>query len=166
MSDQEVSHFGTDARDQWERVLRWHARLQPAVPEEQPAKDQALDDLWCFFRNCNDLTDWVIRAGVKPEADVYALVEGSEDLKICRDIANGVTHYKLSPQRQTTTNPNWTTATYFTYTRREGQEWHETAHRVFLLDSAQRFNVTTTRDLFAVADACVGAWRVFLNLRR
>jgi hypothetical protein len=146
-------------------VLRWHARLQPAVPEDQPAEDRALDDLWSFFRNCNDLTDWIIKAGVKPEADVHAFVQANEDLKICRDIANGVTHYKLSPLRQTTTNPHWTTTTYYTYAG-YGEEWHETAHRVFVLDSTQRFRVTATRDLFAVADACVGAWRVFLDRRR
>jgi hypothetical protein len=168
MSDLELSHFGTDARDQWERVLRWHDRLTPllsAFPEEEPARSYALDDLWTFFRNCNDLTEWVIKAGVKPRADVYAFIEASEDLKICRDIANGVTHYKLSPLRQTTTHKNWTTATYYTYAG-YGDELHETAHRVFVLDSAQRFSVTATRDLFAVADACVGNWRVFLNLRR
>jgi hypothetical protein len=162
MTDLELSHFGTDAQDQWQRVLRWHSRLRP-IREGEPAELEALDDLWAFFNNCNDLTHWVIRAGVRRKDAVHAFVEASEPLKICRDIANGVTHYRLSPLRQTTTHGNWTTATYFTYAG-YGDELHETAHRVFVLDQGERFTVTATRDLFAIADECVAAWRRFLDV--
>ena len=161
-----LSHLGGDALDQWERVLRWHDRLTPlltAFPEDEPAKSYALDDLWAFFRNCYDLTDWVARAGVKSQEDVYQFVDASEPMRICRDIANGIAHYRLSPQKQTTTNANWTTTTYYTYVGR-GDEWREHAHRVFVKDQAARFDVTATHDLFQVADACVAAWRSFLDV--
>jgi len=45
-----------------------------------------------------------------------------------------------------------------------GDELHETAHRVFVLDQGQRFNVTATRDLLPVADAYVAAWGNFLDI--
>jgi hypothetical protein len=58
----DLSHFGGDAVDQWERVQRWHERLVPiraALPEDEPAKAYALDDPWAFFMNCFHLSDWV-----------------------------------------------------------------------------------------------------------
>ncbi len=162
-----LSHLGGDALDQWERVLRWHEWLTPlltAFPENEPAKSYALDDLWAFFRNCYDLTDWVVRAGVKSQEEVYGFVDASEPMRICRDIANGVTHYRLSPEKQTTTNPNWTTMTYYTYVGREVDDLREVAHRVFVKDQAERFDIAATRDLLEVADACVAAWRSFLDI--
>jgi hypothetical protein len=167
MSGLDLSHFGTDALDQWERVIRWHERLTPfrtAFPEQEPARSYALDDVWAFFMNCYHLRDWLIRAGVKSQKEVDSFIDQSQAMRLCRDVANGVKHYKLNPRKPTTTNANWTTMTYYTYTGREGEALREHAHRVFLPDQAKRFKVTAARDVFEVADACMTAWRGFLNI--
>lgn len=171
MSDADLSHLGTDALDQWQRVLRWHDRLTPlltAFPEEEPARSYALDDVWAFFMNCYHLRDWLIRAGVKGQQEVDDFIDQSEAMQLCRDVANGIKHYRLDPRRPTTTNANWTTMTYYTYGTYGGpeDELRERAHRIFLPDQAKRFEVTATRDVFEVADACVAAWRIFLDLSR
>jgi hypothetical protein len=157
-----LSHLGTDWLDQWRRVLRWHARLariRTALPEADPEKAVALDEVFAFFMNCYHLADWVETSGTKTPQEVEAFIGQSEPMQLCRDVCNGLKHSRLYG---TATNPNWsTTASYFyEYERTESglQQVREGAHWVFVTDHGER-------DMFHLADQCVAAWRRFLPLR-
>jgi hypothetical protein len=95
-----LSHLGTTGRDQWERVLRWHgrlARIRAALPSRGIAKQLALDDVFAFFMNCYHLADWISRDGEKTKLEVDAFMKRSKPMQLCRDVCNGLKHYRLDP---------------------------------------------------------------------
>jgi len=161
------SHLGTDWRDQWERVLRWHQRataVRAALPASGPAKTRALDDILAFFMNSYHLADWVHRDGAKPPQDVQTFIEGDSSMLVCRDICNGLKHYRLDPAYPSTSDSDWSTATRpldpivisgghssRMVGGQRGSRW------VFEHDGGDR-------DMFDLADACVEAWRKFLRI--
>jgi hypothetical protein len=155
-----LSHLGTNGRDQWERVQRWHARLariRAALPRRGPEKQIALDDVFAFFMNCYHLADWIAQDGEKPRHEVEALIKQSEPMRLCRDVCNGLKHYRLDPGRHSE-NPNWTTTTMITF--RTGPVPPEpseiTPGWVIVTEAGGR-------DMFDLADACVAEWRRFLD---
>lgn len=54
-----------------------------------------LDFLLAFFASCFDLRDWLIASGVDRES-VTALFRGNVELRVCRDIANGFKHFRIT----------------------------------------------------------------------
>jgi hypothetical protein len=155
-----LSHLGTTGRDQWDRVLRWHhrlARIRAVLPRSGPEKRYALDDIFAFFMNCYHLADWIAQDGEKPRHEVEAFIDQSEPMRLCRDVCNGLKHYRLDPGRRSE-NPNWTTTTVITF--EAGAEppapSEITAGWVILTEGR-------TIDMFELADACVAEWRRFLD---
>ena len=161
------SHLGTDWRDQWERVKRWHRRLERirAAPplKGAPEEPQALDEVFAFFMNCYHLADWLANDHDNPHPEVWPFVEGSEPLRLCRDVCNGLKHYRLDPAKRTTHNPNWTTTAISEPVVITGQGSRLVGPRpprwVFLTDQGER-------DMFAVADECMEAWTGFIEQPR
>jgi hypothetical protein len=88
-------------REQWERVLRWHARwthLTDGQPLDQPLDMAHLrDDMLAFFQNAHHLKDWLGNdpASGKSHAEVEAIVRSSDNLKRCADLCNGAKHFTL-----------------------------------------------------------------------
>jgi len=87
--------------EQWNRVMRWHSRLQNfnsfnhSVNSEEP-----LDYTYAFFLNCFHLKNWLIKDYPERKSEIEALYDkkaGSIYLKICADIANANKHLKLNP---------------------------------------------------------------------
>lgn len=62
------SHLGEGWQGQWDRVGRWHGRLdriRGSLPDAEPEKMLALDDVFAFFMKCSHLRDWLIGSGEK-----------------------------------------------------------------------------------------------------
>lgn len=152
-----VSHLGTDWRDQWARVLRWHARLntfRENLPEDYMVEARALrlDDLFAFFMNCLHLTDWLKNSGAKTKKELDEFFDREPAMRLCRDVANGLKHYRLDPDREPApANPGWSTT--------------ESRMTVMPPEPARWFFVGETgwHDMFETADACVAAWGRFLE---
>ena len=117
-----TAHTGEKWQDQWDRLRRWHQRLQPIrakLPANNPEKALALDDVFAFFMNCYHLQDWVKKDGYKTEQQVNDFIfgvggaGGSDALRLCRDVCNGLKHYELQTWPHPPANPNWSTATIY-----------------------------------------------------
>src|SRR5260370_12690727 len=109
-----TSHLGTGWQDQRARVGRWHKRLTSlsyGIPTDVH-KAEALDDVYAFFMNCYHLRDWIIQSEFRDRADVDAFIDGNLALSLCRDICNGMKHFRIDPARASSA-PNWSTATTF-----------------------------------------------------
>jgi len=162
------SHLGTDVLDQWRRVNRWHSRLdriRRALPDADPDKSLALDDVWAFFENCFHLRDWVIRSDKDPkkrQPQVDAFIDANAAMRLCRDVANGVKHYRLDPARPTTSDPNWSTATRHepVVTTGKGSRIAGGQPARWVFTGVGKGEI----DMFDVADQCVSAWRSFLKI--
>jgi hypothetical protein len=148
------SHLGTDWKDQWQRVLRYH--LDVAIPLlDSYDHDRLVDGVVTFCKECDALPEWLIRSGFAKDA-VHSVVAGSPALLWARDIANGMGHFKLNPAKATTTHKEWTTThTEMVYVSGEGAP---SADRWVFTD----LDTGETLSPNALADACVEAWRNFL----
>jgi hypothetical protein len=81
-------------KGQYNRVLRWQARVLDAV-NGKPSADE-LDFLLAFFQNCLHLRDWLLADGVVDESELQALFQAHIELQICRDLANGFKHHTIN----------------------------------------------------------------------
>jgi hypothetical protein len=79
--------------EQWKRVDRSWERLQAAYGKWTPT-DEIVDLFFAFFQNTFHMRDWFLASGLD-RARVEA-VFNSHSLKLCRDIANGIKHCKVS----------------------------------------------------------------------
>jgi len=85
-------------REQYDRMMRWHARLS----ESTSVDDRRVDEFYAFFTCSFHLKDWLtadLPAASGIEADVEAFVNGRLWLKLCADIANGSKHFRLDRRR-------------------------------------------------------------------
>ena len=160
-----TSHLGTGWQDQRARVGRWHKRLFAigfGIPTDM-SKADALDFVFAFFMNCYHLRDWVIGSGFKPEADVDAFIRGNPDMALCRDICNGLKHFRIHAKGASA--PNWSTATMFPSTTTVPAVPVPVPGREPIPD--ERWEITTGTDnidMFDLADRCLAAWDRFLAL--
>ncbi|HZR17353.1 MAG TPA: hypothetical protein VFE51_08500 [Verrucomicrobiae bacterium] len=84
-------------RDQWERLLRWFARVE-AIHKKSLRKEIDADDndvVIAFFQNCNHLRDWLKASRPELESDLNALFRGNFEMRACRNICDGYKHKKL-----------------------------------------------------------------------
>jgi hypothetical protein len=114
--------------------------------------------------NCYHLGDWVKKDGKKTEDEVNKFIFGSDPMRLCRDVCNGLKHYELQAKPYAPSNPNWSTATVYPptiVTAARGK-----SHVVGTAPPHWVFTDTVRgdRDMFELADECVGAWRKFLGL--
>jgi len=79
--------------EQWKRVDRSWGRVQQAYGSWTSA-DEMVDLFFAFFQNTFHLRDWFLASGLDC-VKVDALF-GSHSLQLCRDIANGSKHCKIS----------------------------------------------------------------------
>lgn len=145
--------------EQYERMKRRRTRLSEHMHgrtrEEQ--NERVLDDFHAFFESCFHLRDWIINDdGIAiPEQEVRRLVNNSEWLGLCADIANGSKHAVLRYARR---DPD-THVRGETFSQRLGP----------LMFEASVFEVTTSTqeyDAFKVADECIGEWDNFLKEKK
>jgi len=145
-------------REQYDRVMRWHARITEATVVDE----RHLDDLHAFLICCHHLKDWLsadptLDGAVKRGAQ--ELVRHDEWLRLSADLANGSKHLVL--------NRWWTSG----IAHLDKTEW------AVELKSGPGFAIRETFDVpvvrgahgeqvaITVADRCVAAWNAFLGER-
>ena len=169
-----ASHIGTGWEDQWDRVRRWHRRVR-VIGDRAPAggvfpnpmggqgvyEAWALDLIYAFFMNCYHLRDWLIRSGAATKDDVDDHIDHSDALRWCRDICNGMKHFKLDADKRTTTYQSWTTASESKVVVSGSPDRPEPVAGFYwsFVDPP----TGTTRDMFQLADACMKDWATFLK---
>jgi hypothetical protein len=85
-------------REQYDRMLRWHARINEATHVD----DRFLDECYAFFTCCFHVKDW-LKADVAVPHEVRDLVEQYVErnlwLRLSADLANGSKHMILDHPR-------------------------------------------------------------------
>lgn len=87
---------GTGYRDQLDRARRFLERVQSLDPRRDVDYQ---DDVWAFFQNCWHIKDWLrfdYRLQETVRRKVVQEVHKSRVLRVCRDMANGTKHRKLT----------------------------------------------------------------------
>lgn len=80
------SHYGF--------ILRWHARVRNAA--NGVASGEELDFLLTFFMYCFHLRDWLEKSSAVTRNEMTFLFKANPELRLCRDIANGFKHMRLT----------------------------------------------------------------------
>jgi len=87
---------GSGYRAQLDRSRRFLDRVQSIDPRRDVDYQ---DDVWAFFQNCWHLKDWLShdhRVPYSVRKNALAAAHRSRVLKVCRDMANGTKHRKLT----------------------------------------------------------------------
>jgi hypothetical protein len=116
--------------------------------ESAYADDRFLDDVWAFFVSCFSLRDWLKNDNVASGAELRQLFASSMELRVCRDVANGAKHYKLT---QSSTDG-------FAVGRQ-----YKAPPFIMFTDSAAGDQLS---DVLTVADACLERWTKFLESKK
>jgi hypothetical protein len=143
--------------EQFERVRRWHMRLQPIAEGivEVESLDQYRDDMFAFFMNCYHLKDWIKNDPSAPHLNklVEAYITASTALSLCADLCNGIKHLVLDSSRSGS-NPQISPKDY---------------HRIDLGAPAAKSGATIlvitdtgNYDAFDLAGSCIDEWQLFL----
>jgi hypothetical protein len=91
-----VTKSGSGYRNQLDRARRFLARVQSLDPRRDVDYQ---DDVWAFFQNCWHIKDWLHHDYKVPQSirdRVIAEAHASRILHVCRDMANGTKHRKLT----------------------------------------------------------------------
>lgn len=152
--------------EQFERIKRWHKILNE-IRVSNSSEDEAdyqVDCIYAFFINCYHLKDWLLHSKVVDKSKINGFIKKNKEMKICRDICNGIKHLSL-------TNPSighnikcdcgWHGVTL----HREYDSFQEVLKNANPLQNAtytvladfEKFNV------FELADRCVELWKNFME---
>lgn len=137
---------------QYQRLLRWHERLQgirtarlEQVPEEH------FDDVITFFQCCYSMRDWLIGAGYEKKS-IDDAISTSLPMKACRDVCNRTKHYSIM---KPSLDPHWSIGREY-IPLDSGIERSGLTETWFLIAGEHKW------DIFEVADSCVHFWKDFL----
>jgi hypothetical protein len=136
---------------QYHRLRRWHDRVRRAA-NSQPSRDE-FDFLLAFFESCFHLRDWLLADKVVTKVELDSLFNSYIELGICRDIANGFKHSKItwpSVDAGFTIVREYVPDDWPSSYRYPNGKWTVLAsdHQLGLVD---------------LADNCVGIWQRFLS---
>jgi hypothetical protein len=93
--------LGHGWKAQWSRVLRRLDDVRAVYAGREGGTDNAVDTVQSFFEAVHHLKDWLgndASSGVT-KADGDQLINGSRDLQLCADLANGAKHLALTRPR-------------------------------------------------------------------
>jgi len=82
-------------RIHWVALNRWCARLVQATKADNEISEDYLDYAHVFLMLCWHLGDWLIACNRMTRQELKDLTERNFELKVCRDIANGLKHLQL-----------------------------------------------------------------------
>ena len=146
-------------RNQWNRALRWHARVQRI--EEKSKKHELdigdMDVVLAFFQNCYHVRDWI--AGCKPEfknklADLF---RNHFEMGACRDVCNGFKHKALTNPTHDKDFNLYCEYDYFEVISGSGNS--PVKYSAVFADGSD----VKKFELFTLAATCVALWRRFLG---
>jgi hypothetical protein len=129
-------------RSQFDRMERWHGRLQPLLGKQGSDQDP-LDFYLAFFQSCFALRDWLVEGGLLPGSDIDKLIQADPSMRICRDVCNRSKHFRLNRPPSIDAN--------FSILREYRGEGHANALAIIAGDEK--------RELWDVADHCTWFWR-------
>jgi hypothetical protein len=104
-------------RSQLDRTRRFLDRLQSGDPRRDIDYQ---DDVWAFFQNCWHIKDWLQHDNRVPKgtrARAIAAAHASRILRVCRDMANGTKHRKLTHRDKSRPPPRARAVHMWTSTR-------------------------------------------------
>jgi hypothetical protein len=149
----------TQWRAKYDTMHRWHKRLT----ESESVAQHGVDDFEAFFIHCFHLKDWLKN---DPEVDITigtaaeALVNSSDALRICADLANGVKHLRLDrPRGDRTTRMEALGRVVDDPSSDSGIGFVD----VVVIFSGQEKGLCW--DASGVASACIAEWKDFLQRR-
>lgn len=88
--------------DQYERMHRWHARLDRELSVEASEGDWSVwpHDLWdtamAFFQSAYHLKDWLLVDHPNLRAELENAITANRHLALCADICNGTKHREVT----------------------------------------------------------------------
>jgi hypothetical protein len=149
--------LGQGWQSQWARVHRRLADVRVVYTGQPGSTDDAVDTVLSFFEAVHHLKDWLENdqlSGIGKEAG-DSLINRSQTLRLCADLANGSKHLKLTRSRT-------------------GDKSTEIARNDVNIDigkgtAAHRFYVQSGRaeyDVLEIAEAAVAEWTRFLTDQR
>ena len=141
---------------QWNRVLRRLDDVRTVYAGREGGTDSAVDAVQSFFEAIHHLKDWLGNdsSSGMTKADGDSLINGSRNLQLCADLANGSKHLTLTSSR--TGDPSTTIGRNdVNIDLGSGNASHQ-----FYVQSAG-----AEYDVLQIAEAAVDDWRVFLNTR-
>ncbi len=121
-------------------------------------REDAVDDVLAFFPTCYHLRDSLIQSRKKTEREVDAFIRSNDALALCRDLATAVKHFEVRQPYRPTRFATTTAVPLVVQSGRPppcepvpGENWS------VLTDAGHK-------DMFALADECVEAWRSYLGV--
>jgi hypothetical protein len=156
-------HSGSGWQGQLARVARWHERVQGLGSRDDLmiSPITAFDYLYAFFQNCYHLRDWLKNSGALSESDLQRFMTDNMAMAVCRDIANGTKHLKI-------TSPTMDANPAF------GREYHPprwpgkrpgTSESYFVLIEDPANGTVSRFDLQDLAGRCLAEWEVLLRAK-
>jgi hypothetical protein len=73
----------------------WMDRIRESHRTGNRNRDE-LDYYMCFFVQCFSLRDWIIQQGIMDAKAINQLIDGHDEMRICRDICNRYKHLNIS----------------------------------------------------------------------
>lgn len=134
-------------RSQFNRMERWHQRLRTWSSGGYSDQDR-LDFYLAFFQSCYALRDWFVESGVVPKEEIDSLLQADRSMRLCRDVCNRSKHFRLR-------RPPSVDAHFSLFREYSGEN-----RPIGVLAGEEK------RDLWDVAEGCIGFWRRFSRERR
>jgi len=148
--------------EQLQRVRRYFdrfAQLKVGRPHTM-SSDNYQDDIYAFFQNCYQLKDWIKNdpacASWTPPPE--RLVNESDDLRICADLANGLKHLRRDKPRSDQ-NPQFAQVPVHVIV--SGSFGH--TEEVFLQSTAVISTESGLVDGYDLAVRCIAVWERYVQ---
>lgn len=140
------AHKAGGWKAQSSRVRRWHERFVNSCRGSSSSPEERLDFFLAFCHNCYALRDWLQNDDVISKGRLDMLMQNTQSLRVCRDIANGSKHLKIN---MPSVDPDFSI----------GREYcgSQIPERWFVLAGNDLI------DALSLSDECLNAWQAFLQ---
>jgi hypothetical protein len=144
-------------QDQWERTKRWFERIKEIEngQREELNLPRFKDEYMAFFINCYHLADYIEKddnLNISGNA-IYNHIRSSQELKICKDVANASKHLKLNSCAETTQNTDLAEGIDVELNLPSGEA--SISYKIEMQNGE--------KDAFSVAQDCISDWKDFFQ---
>jgi hypothetical protein len=150
---------GASWRAQYDRMKRWHSRIQAATAVD----DLYVDSVYAFFIFCYHLKDWLQADPAVPEKVGQAaeqMISGAFHMSLCADLANGLKHVSV------TRRPRLSGPVSFS-TQAPAPEFSQDPNDYLgVLPTIHGADGEFIAPAPEIVDLCVNAWETFLRQHR
>jgi hypothetical protein len=148
-------HKNLGWQGQYERVKRWHRKVQEIGVRRKRADDteEEHDYIYAFFQNCYHLRDWLQNSGAVAQLPLQAFFRDNAPMQMCRDICNGTKHYEID---RPSVDSHFSVGREYVPASAPGNRPH-VSESWFIICGAEKL------DLFELADSCMHLWDGFLE---